>query len=539
MSGYVFRRCGCQNPDTGKQYGTKCQKRKSKDHGTWWGRYDLPPGSKGERRQERIGPFSTKDDAESGLREAMGQVADGAAAGQCRDLFGDYLEEWVAGRRTLSATTLRGYRSHIRLYLKPGLGHVRMCDLRDRHFEELFEAMRQIGRLAEGARPSPILRRLLEARPAPNNSKRSHSAATARHVHTTAKSALNDAIRKKKLRHNPAKYVELPKPRKRRPLVWTDARVRTWLETGKKPAKVMVWTPAQTGNFLDFVLDDDHYALWHLICYKPLRRSEVAGIAEHDFDPRVGQLLILDTHTGVEQEADDWGDEDWDDTKSDTSQRSLALDTVSNEVLALHVRRQQHRRGELDDAWAGSGRLFTGPTGAALDPEWISQKFERFLTRHATIRRRFLQDEWTRERIRNTHKVTDRAIDVALAMPLPPIRLHDTRHGAASLMLAAGCDITIVKEECGHATAAFTRDTYQHVYPELARHAANQTASIVPRNAKTPKRMHEHVPTTCSPTDKTDTNPDPVMSVTAGQTWWGGWGSNPRPTGYESAALTS
>ena len=28
------------------------------------------------------------------------------------------------------------------------------------------------------------------------------------------------------------------------------------------------------------------------------------------------------------------------------------------------------------------------------------------------------------------------------------------------------------------------------------------------------------------------------MTVCAGQTWWGGWGSNPRPKDYESSALT-
>jgi hypothetical protein len=27
-------------------------------------------------------------------------------------------------------------------------------------------------------------------------------------------------------------------------------------------------------------------------------------------------------------------------------------------------------------------------------------------------------------------------------------------------------------------------------------------------------------------------------SATAAQMWWGGWGSNPRPADYESAALT-
>ncbi|MFD0555688.1 tyrosine-type recombinase/integrase [Stackebrandtia endophytica] len=132
------------------------------------------------------------------------------------------------------------------------------------------------------------------------------------------------------------------------------------------------------------------------------------------------------------------------------------------------------------------------------------------------------------------HKVTERAINIALAMPLPPIRLHDTRHGAASLMLAAGTDITIVKEECGHATAAFTRDTYQHVYPELARAAANKTASIVPRGNIKQNYMHAHAYTMRTPEDKTDNNPEPVIGETPGQPWWGGPGSNRRPTGYES-----
>ena len=91
-------------------------------------------------------------------------------------------------------------------------------------------------------------------------------------------------------------------------------------------------------------------------------------------------------------------------------------------------------------------------------------------------------------------------------MPLPPIRLHDTRHGAASLALAAGVDITVVSGECGHATAAFTRDVYQHVYPEIAAEAAETVASIVPRNTKTVHRAERDAPTLRPPADKTDTH---------------------------------
>lgn len=188
---------------------------------------------------------------------------------------------------------------------------------------------------------------------------------------------------------------------------------------------------------------------------------------------------------------DAWSDEDdeWDDTKSDTSERTLTLDTITIEVLRLHLAKQFKRRELLGAGWTESGRLFTTPTGVALDPAWISQKFERFVERHAAIRRRFLRDGWTRKRISIAYRVTIRAIDGALLMPLPPIRLHDTRHGAASLALAAGVDIAIVSGECGHATTAFTRDVYQHVFPELARAAADATASIVPRNGKTHNPM--------------------------------------------------
>uniref|UniRef100_UPI00387398F5 tyrosine-type recombinase/integrase n=1 Tax=Actinoallomurus rhizosphaericola TaxID=2952536 RepID=UPI00387398F5 len=61
----------------------------------------------------------------------------------------------------------------------------------------------------------------------------------------------------------------------------------------------------------------------------------------------------------------------------------------------------------------------------------------------------------------------------------PSIRLHDLRHGAASLMLAAGVDIKIAQHTLGHVTSAFTRDTYTSVYPEISRAAAEHTAALI------------------------------------------------------------
>src|SRR3972149_5350444 len=57
---------------------------------------------------------------------------------------------------------------------------------------------------------------------------------------------------------------------------------------------------------------------------------------------------------------------------------------------------------------------------------------------------------------------------------LKGIRLHDTRHTHASLMLAQGIHPKIVSERLGHSTVALTLDIYSHVLPGLQEAAARR-----------------------------------------------------------------
>jgi len=65
------------------------------------------------------------------------------------------------------------------------------------------------------------------------------------------------------------------------------------------------------------------------------------------------------------------------------------------------------------------------------------------------------------------------------ASGLPPIRLHDLRHGAASLALAAGADLKVVQDMLGHSSIVLTADTYTSVLPEVARKVAEDIASLI------------------------------------------------------------
>jgi integrase len=62
---------------------------------------------------------------------------------------------------------------------------------------------------------------------------------------------------------------------------------------------------------------------------------------------------------------------------------------------------------------------------------------------------------------------------------LPRIRLHDTRHTAASLMLAAGVPVKVVQEMLGHSSPTITLSIYAHTIPGMGRKGERLLAQIL------------------------------------------------------------
>ena len=70
--------------------------------------------------------------------------------------------------------------------------------------------------------------------------------------------------------------------------------------------------------------------------------------------------------------------------------------------------------------------MFTTADGAPLHPDFLTRRFGRLV-----------QDSG-----------------------LPAVRLHDLRHGAASLAHCAGADLKTAQEQLGHTSIVLTADTY-------------------------------------------------------------------------------
>lgn len=195
-----------------------------------------------------------------------------------------------------------------------------------------------------------------------------------------------------------------------------------------------VWTVEQATEFLDYLDGHEHYLLFHLIVLLGLRRGEALGLQWSDID-LTNRLLIV-----RRQLRSDGSRVHLKKPKSAASNRVIALD----ENTAALLRQYRHRCGDLHSG-PPKGFVFTNPAGGPLSPDYLTQLFRR------------LNDD----------------------SGLPPVRLHDLRHGAASLSLAAGNDLKTVQAMLGHSSIVLTADTYVSALSSLAREAAEATAALI------------------------------------------------------------
>ena len=414
----------------------------------WVVRHEAPGAAGGKRRQPRVYGRTRKECTEA-LLVALGQVQAGMHVDGRRARYSEHLDRrlrWWESERELKPKTLDSYREAADLYLRPALGHIRLADLRGDHFRDLAAAMRLINRPEADDDQTDLLRRLLGARATRDGrrvSSRPLSDARIKRVMAVASSSLADLV-PHVLPVNPAAAVRTGKGkgsgRKVKPLLWTAPRADRWRETGQIPGRVMVWTREHCGAFLDSIEDERLYSLYHLASYYGLRRSELCGLAWSETDLTTRRIHIRQAQV----------DDELDSTKSEDSDRIVVIDEGTAAVLRAWRKAQLGERMAWGAAWTDAGRVFTREDGTAMRPEWVSERFRVLAARGGR----------------------------------PPIRFHDLRHGAATMLLAAGTPPKVISEVLGHSTVAFTMDVYAEVAEELADAAASAIAAYIPRRAR-------------------------------------------------------
>lgn len=145
-----------------------------------------------------------------------------------RNTLADWLAEWLTAHgRSIRPSTLTSYRGHVRLYIEPLLGRIRLSDLAPRDVRRLIGDLEAKGR----------------------------SAATIQLVIRTLSTALNAAVADRLIRDNPASRVPLPRIEREPVRALTaadadailDAVAGTWIE---RPVRVWLGSGLRRGELL-------------------------------------------------------------------------------------------------------------------------------------------------------------------------------------------------------------------------------------------------------------------------------------------------
>jgi integrase len=511
MNGSLFKRCTCTHDDTIPESGTTTRTRVGQScpklhtrtgawnpkHGTWAFQLAVPTPAGADRVHLRRSGYPTLDKAQGVLNkvgELLALADDADEPDLCRVQIADlirpalktgralpdpeeirqkvklgqtinshltvaqFLREWIDGKKDIKTTTRREYRRQIEQYLIPLLGHHRLDRLRPAHVQAAFDEIARRSALAaeQNAQRKAVIaetkaawrehrskdardaRALLKTLP---GFQATPSPAASQRIRACLRSALTDAQKQMLVTLNVAKLVNLDPARRPKARVWTAARVKVWRETGQLPSPVMVWSTEQTKAFLTHARPHPLYPLYLLVFHCGLRRGEAVALRWADIDFATGRIEISQQII-----QDGWDVITEPTTKSEAGDRAvIATRPLLRALAKLKLRQDTHAEARKAEGlpWANSGLVFVGEDGAPIHPQSATDQFK----------------------------------NLTLTADLPPIRLHDGRHGAATQALAAGVEMKVVSELLGHSSTAITADTYSSVLDELKRDATDKIAA--------------------------------------------------------------
>jgi integrase len=299
-------------------------------NGTWAAAVSLPDG----RRKFLYG--KTREEARRKLSRTLHAIEVGSLTDARGITVGEFLDQWLTEvvAPNVRPWTYKGYEVHVRLHLKPAIGHIPLAKLTPLHVQQLLNAKKTAGL----------------------------SAKSIRYIRGTLRTALNQAVRWELLSRNPASLVDGP-------------RVAHY--------EISPFTPEEARTFLVAMKGDRREALYSVALTIGLRQGEALGLCWKEVDLEMGYLRVSKQLQRFE------GETRLVEPKTARSRRTLALPASIVRSLREHRARQLEERAAAGDKWIETDLVFTTTTGRPVDATRISKDFHRHLDRAGLAQRRF------------------------------------------------------------------------------------------------------------------------------------------------------
>ncbi|MCC5911411.1 MAG: site-specific integrase [Clostridiaceae bacterium] len=354
----------------------------------WYIVVDVGFDERGKRKQKWFSGFKTKKEAEAKLVEILQQLNTGTYVDSKNMKVADYLEKWLQdyAKHKVAPKTYRSYHDTVHIHLNPKIGHYKLEKLSPTIIQSYYTWCIE-------------------------NTELSNTSIN--YNHKILKQALNQAVKWQLLIRNPCLAVEPPK---------------------KEKHKVEVLNEEEINKLLDACKDEVIYLPIFLAITTGMRRGEIAGLEWKNVDFKENMLYVEKALQRIDGELQLVA------PKTQKSNRPVALFDSVVAALKNHKKQQRKNRKALGDDCIINDFVCTWEDGRIIDPDYISNAFNRLTKK----------------------------------LDIPKRRFHDLRHTHATLLLKEGVHPKVVSERLGHSQISITLDIYSHVIPSMQKDAVEK-----------------------------------------------------------------
>ena len=133
--GVIFKRCGCQDPASGRQLGRTCPRLAQGGHGSWYFHVSVT-NLLGQRERVRRGGYPTR----AAARQARDEVLGRSRTDQTSHAWtlARWLRYWLSTRVAIRPTTRLSHTHYLERFLIPHLGTIRLSGADHTTFDRIF-----------------------------------------------------------------------------------------------------------------------------------------------------------------------------------------------------------------------------------------------------------------------------------------------------------------------------------------------------------------------------------------------------------------
>jgi len=335
----------------------------------------------GNRKQKTKSGFTRKRDAEAFLRKWLIELDENRYVEPTKETFESYMEYWFTThyQKRIKETTVsnRKYAMEKHLIRENPFSNIELSKITTEMIDSLYNK-----KLDEG-----------------------YSTNTIRKIHQMLNQAFKQAVKWKKVAHNPVVDADPPAVKTKESKIWSFEEIHSFLAHSK---------------------EERHYITFLLAIYTGMRKGEILGIKWSDIDfknkiIRVERTLVSIPGKGYELSS----------PKTFKSRRQIHIPDHLLEALIAHKEQQKIWKQCFGIAYQENDLVVCTEKGTFQDP-------------------------------RNVLRVMKRLCETA---NITKIRFHDIRHTHASILIAERVDIVKVANRLGHTKAKTTLDYYAHLIP--------------------------------------------------------------------------